>query len=379
MRRFVALSILLLPLLIACGSSDDKEAEPAELVDFEKTVSLKKSWSRSIGNGQSRLYNRIQPHIFGEHLYVAAANGEVYKLSADSGKTVWRNTLKEDLSAGIGVGCDALFVANTSGEVIALNEQNGEQLWRVAAGAEVLAAPQCDNGLVAVQTFDGRLLGLNAADGSKRWTYNAIVPVLTLRGTSTPFFYEDLVISGFANGKLVAITTDGGAVRWESRISIAQGSSEIERIADVDAPLYVDLQFLYAIGYQGNLAAIDPSNGRRLWLREASSTNALSEGFSNIYVAAANGNLQAFSKKGQGLVWEQDMLARRQLSATQTIGSYVAVGDYKGYIHLFSQVDGEPVGRLRPTSSAIRVAMLNYNDTLISYNNDGTLSAYRLP
>ncbi len=42
--------------VVGCGSNSKKELPPAELPKFEREVSLKKEWSRSIGVGQGRLY-----------------------------------------------------------------------------------------------------------------------------------------------------------------------------------------------------------------------------------------------------------------------------------------------------------------------------------
>ena len=64
------------------------------------------------------------------------------------------------------------------------------------------------------------------------WIYDRDVPVLTLRGTSTPLIYERFAIAGFGNGRVVALDIDNGSVRWEARVAIAQGRSEIDRIVD---------------------------------------------------------------------------------------------------------------------------------------------------
>ena len=81
------------------------------------------------------------------------------------------------------------------------------------------------------------------------------VPVLTLRGTGTPLIIGDNAVAGFADGKLVAINLRSGNVAWEARIAIPQGTSEIERIVDIDGSMALQGSDLYVASYQGRLAA----------------------------------------------------------------------------------------------------------------------------
>ncbi len=54
------------------------------------------------------------------------------------------------------------------------------------------------------------------------------------------------------------------------------------------------------------------------------------------------------------------------------------VGDYAGYIHLLSQVDGRFVGRTKVDGDGVRVRPLVVGDMLYVYGNGGKLVAYRL-
>jgi outer membrane protein assembly factor BamB len=55
--------------------------------------------------------------------------------------------------------------------------------------------------------------------------------------------------------------------------------------------------------------------------------------------------------------------------------SYVAVGDFEGYLHLLSQVDGRFVGRTRIDSAGLRAQPLVVGDWLYVYGNSGKLVA----
>ena len=80
-------------------------------------------------------------------------------------------------------------------------------------------------------------MGFDYDSGEVRWTYTSDVPVLTLRGTGSPMIIADNAVAGFADGKVVAVNLRSGNVAWEARVAIPQGTSEIERIVDIDGSM----------------------------------------------------------------------------------------------------------------------------------------------
>ena len=377
-KTLLALSLLF--LLGACSvfDSDEEQDVPAELISFEAEREFDKLWSRSIGNGQGAKYNRLTPAIDGQFLVAAAADGTVSRLSAEDGEQQWSISLEQTLLAGVGVGESQLLVGTVAGDIIAIDKQSGKQLWTSNVGGEVLSPPQSKKDKIFVQTVDGRMLGLSAQDGSQLWSFTNNVPVLTLRGTSTPLLFRDAVIAGFANGNVVSFNQQTGTVQWTSRVSIAKGNSEIDRIVDVDGNLLVSGNLLYASNYQGRIMAIDPNSGSRAWANETSSSGGMSTGFGNIYVSGSDGSITAFEKNGNGVRWAQTLLSNRVVTGSVTQGSYVVVADFEGYLHALSQVDGHVAGRTKLGGDGVRVDLLSAGDRIVAYANDGTLAVYRL-
>lgn len=377
-RAALALSLLAL-LLIGCSSNDTEEDRgPAPLIDFEQERRFNKVWSSSIGDGQGGIFNRLTPAIDQDLIFVASADGDVEAVTLDKGKTVWDVELDQLLVGGVGVGANIIMLGTASGEVIVLNKDDGSVLWTVEVGGEVLAAPQTNGSQVFVQTFDGQMLALDINDGKRLWSYRNTVPILSLRGTSTPLMLRDSIIAGFANGRVISFEMETGSVRWNTRVAVAKGDSEIERIIDIDGSLLENNGLIYAVSYQGKIAAIEPGSGRKIWSNEASSYVGMSQGFGNIYVSGEDGSVTAFEKNGQGARWAQTVLARRKLTGSATMNSYVVVGDVEGYLHALSQVDGHIAARTQVDSDGIQVDLQAAGELLIVYTNDGKLAAYRL-
>lgn len=360
-------------------SSDDEDPrEPAPLEDIQTEISIKKLWSTGVGSGQGKIFNRLYPALEGDTIYAAGSDGTVAALDRENGKRIWRVDLDRDVSGAVGVGGGKVFVGTSGGVLIALDSATGEVVWESILNGEILAPAQSDGVFVVVQTYDGKLHGLSAEDGSELWLYDSNLPVLTLRGTSTPLIHEKLAIAGFANGRVQAFDISTGGVRWEARVAIAQGRSEIDRIVDVDGTLLESSGALYAVSYQGRVVSLDVTSGRKQWQEDVSSYVGLDQGFGNVYVADEEGSVIAFYKNGQGVRWENPALEYRQLSAPAVVRGYVAVGDLEGYVHFLSQADGKFVGRTKVDGDGVRGNMLVRDDVLYVLGNGGTLVALRV-
>lgn len=382
-KRLLAVQLLL--LCTACttfenwfGSTPEDTRQPAELLDVVEETRIKRLWSVGVGNGQGNGFYRLQPVLDGNRLYAAGSDGVVMAVESETGKRIWREDLDVEISGGVGIGADMVLIGSSDGAVIALSDQDGSTLWTSQLQGEILAAPQTNGRIVVVQAYDGRLHGLDATDGSKLWTYDSNLPVLTLRGTSTPIIYERFAIAAFGNGRVVALDVNTGAVRWEARVAIAQGRSEIDRIVDIDGNMLLVPPVLWAVSYQGRLAAIEVASGRKIRQEEVSSYAGLDQGFGNIYVTEESGTVIAFYRNSGGIRWEQGDLSFRQLSSPRAIKGYVAVADFRGYVHLLSQVDGRIVGRTRTDGDGVRADMLARDDVLYVFGNSGKLTALRV-
>ena len=380
-RTLVALAVLV--GLSGCETIgewfDDEDYDPTapvELTDINETVVLDKRWSRSVGNGQGEGLYRLNPLLADGVIYVVSEEGELAAFDADSGKLRWESELEIPISGGVGKYRDSLLLGGADGLVMRLSAEDGSEIWRRPVTGEVLAAPQSNGEVVVAQAYDGKLMAFDYETGEKLWTFSNDVPVLTLRGTSTPIIYNDFVIAGFADGKVIAVSLDSGSVVWEARVAIAQGRSEIERIVDIDGTMAVQGAELYVASYQGRIVALEMRAGRKLWQRNVSSVSGVSVGFGNVYVADEDGTVSAFLRNGQSIRWQNIELGYRELSRPTPIGSYVAVVDFEGYLHLLSQVDGVIVGRDRPDSDGARADMIAKGNILYVYGNSGELIAY---
>jgi len=375
-RNLLALSAVL--LLSACGlfGDDDKELEPAELIDFETKVPVKRLWSTKVGSDAEFLRVALRPVGDGNRIYAASVNGNVVALDPEKGKQVWRNKLDIGLSSGPGVGEGLVVVVAADGYVVALSAEDGTEQWRAYISGESLATPLVNDEYVVVQTVDNKLTALSVFDGSERWTLEQSTPALTMRGSTSPMQVGQSIVTGFDNGRVMAISMETGDVEWDSMLAPPSGRSDLDRLSDIDGDIAVVGQDIYASGYQGRIASLAAESGQVLWARELSTYAGVTADWNNVYSTLQNGELVALNRRSGAELWRQNALLRREPTVPVSFRTTVVVGDLEGYLHFFSNVDGEPAARVRGGKSAIVSAPLVMADRLYVQSDDGSVSAW---
>lgn len=342
---------------------------PAELVEFKPSAQPRIVWSAHVGTAEDFDFVPVAQSGF---VYAASAVGEIYKLDAINGHQIWRVNAGEKLSGGVGLGPNLVLVGTPTGYVIAC-DQAGKLLWKAKVSSEVLSAPKVADGIVVVRTGDSRIFGLDALDGSRKWVYERATPTLSLRSGAGVVLDGGAVYAGFAGGKLIALRAEDGKVVWEASVAQPKGTTEIERIADITSLPVVDGPLVYAVAYQGRIAAVDRATGHVTWNRDISSYTGISAEDARIYVSHAGGSVYALEYSSGKTFWRQGGLLNRHLSAPLPMGGVLALGDIQGYVHFLEREDGAFAARLRTEDSPImsQLTELGTNGLLVQTRNGG--------
>lgn len=380
MVRNAALAVLMAAALAGCsslsslnpfGSKPDPKTQPAPLVNLDgKAVGTKVLWSASVGSAGAFVFS---PAVAGDAVFAAAADGSIVRL--ENGRQVWRISAGQAISGGVGSDGKLVVVGTGKGAVLAFSAADGKPLWQAQVGSEVLSAPVISEGLVAVKSGDARIYGLEAADGKRRWVYQRSTPALSLRAATGLVAQPGVILSGFSGGKLAAISTNNGAAVWEVTVALPKGATELERVADVTSAPVVSGREVCAVAYQGRVGCFDAMSAQTLWARDASSFSGMDMDSRNVYVSDEKGAVLAYDRKAGASVWKQDKLANRNLSRPLAVGSYLAVGDGFGYLHLLRKDDGSFAGRVTLDGSAIATEPRRLGDAVLVQTVGGNLYA----
>jgi outer membrane protein assembly factor BamB len=384
-QLFKALLLCSLLALNACSSLSDLKstvseklfgAEPAdppsELKEIQASYTSHIDWETKLGETSRYDYT---PALDAGYVYGSNSEGDVVKVDAANGKQVWRVNVGEPVSGGVGVGGALILVGTSKGTLNAL-DFNGKLLWKSRLSSEILSVPRYFDGKVIVRTGDNHIYGIDAADGSRIWVYERSTPSLALRSSVGVVVDSGAVYAGFAGGKLVAVRADNGKLIWEANVALPKGVTEIERIADITSLPFVDGPVVYAVAYQGRIAAVDRRTGQVVWNRDISSYNGLTAEDGKIFVSHTLGSVYALDYNNGRSFWRQGDLINRRLTTPLSMGSMIAVGDLEGYIHLLSRDDGKFVGRVKLNDNAVMSIIAGSNRSqLIAETRGGDLYA----
>jgi outer membrane protein assembly factor BamB len=385
--KFIVLCIFFI-LLLCSGCSgvkdsytsfmggEDNTIPPTPLVDIEQKITISKLWERDVGDGSDKQYLKLIPVHANEKIFVAENSGEVMAFDLTSGKEIWSQDTNTRITGGPGAGNNLVTVGTGKAEVITLSADSGEILWTTRVTSEILAAPQIAGNIILARTIDGKIFGLNAENGERLWIYERSVPSLTLRGSSTPVVAGDYIIAGFDDGRLAAIELQTGKLVWETRLALGSGRSELERMVDINADPVIKDGIIYAATFQGRVAALDLQSGRILWTREISSYAGLCVDSNAVYITDDDSAVWALDRMTGVSIWKQESLMARAVTAPDTIGQMVVVGDLEGYLHWMDKGTGDFIARNKISSKKIIAPPISFDNVLYSYASDGTLAAY---
>jgi outer membrane protein assembly factor BamB len=386
MRLRIAVALLLLSLLTGCGagetiagwfSKEDKTVvPPAPLVEFQQTINTIKIWSRGTGDGTDEQYLKLSPVVANQRVYVVDTDGDLTAMDATNGDRIWSKDIDARVTGGPGYGDKMVLVGTGDGDVIAFDADNGKRLWKAEVSSEVLSAPQRSGDTVIARTVDGKIFGLDSKTGRRHWIYDRSVPPLTLRGTGTPVIKDGTVIAGFDGGRMAALDLASGRLLWETRIAAAKGTSELERLVDIDSEPVIINGVIYVASFQGQLAAVQMATGRVLWSRDISSYAGFCVDSGTVYLTDDESNVTAFDRYSGDLLWKQEKLHARAVTAPAIVGDYLVVGDVQGYLHWMSKQDGHFVARNRVSDERIIAAPVVAGRIVYVFDTDGELAAY---
>jgi len=381
--------------LAACSSTDDEidKTSPVELVDIDEKFTPKVLWERSVGEGVGDYFSRIKPIAAYNKIFSTSRNGDTYAFELESGKQVWKVDLSDVdknnsffdsskpalISGGPAAGINKIFLGSENGEIFALNEEDGSLAWQGKLKGEIIATPGIDSGVLVVNSASGILKAFNATNGEELWSIEQDIPALTLRGISSPAVASGGVIVGSADGSVSVYLLDSGQQGWTAEVGEATGSTELERVIDIDSTPLIFGDKVYIVSARGNLVALDIRSGRVLWKRQYSSFRELAISGNNIYLTDVRGHIYAIDRLNGLEKWSQLALTNRDVTGPAAVGDYVVVGDFEGYLHWLDRDSGEIVARHIVDGSGLHSTPTVVNDVLYIQSRDGDLQAIKTP
>ncbi|MGP5372464.1 outer membrane protein assembly factor BamB [Psychrobacter alimentarius] len=355
--------------------------EPVKLVQIAQPISvLQPVFSTDVGNKKASKKDPLD-------LQVGYANGQIVTASRggdltgfnSAGERVWSVQAGDQITGGVAL--DALsqtaIVSTRNGQIMAFDSTTGAKRWQQQLSGTVLTSALITNNRVILSANDGFLHGLSLQTGQPVWQFATQVPAISVRGSAAPTLLDNkTALLATADGRLHAVTTDSGLPQWSRRVGVGTGSSEVERMSDVDGTPIVDKNQLFAVSYSGQLLGIDLASRQVMFVKDMASLKALAVNNQQVIATSLDGKVAAYDRNTGEMLWESEELAYRHLTNPVMIGNYIAVGDLDGVVHLFDPASGKIVSRVE-TKGALSSLQVQ-GSRLMTQSTSGQVAIWQL-
>lgn len=368
--RALALGGMAMALSACSLFSSSKEIKPAPLETITPSLQARVAWEARVDSVKFPL----SITAVNDRFVVGGSDGVISALSAKDGTTLWRAEIGKGLSAG--VGSDGRFAAAVTRENELVVTEGDKILWRKALTTPVVTAPFVAGERVFVLTLDRAVLAFDAADGRRLWELRRPGEPLTLQQAGVIGAYQNTLLVG-QGARLAGIDPNRGLLMWEATVSNPRGTNEVERLADLVAPMGRDKDVFCARAFQSAVACINADRGNSIWSRSVGGTQGVGTDATLVVGGDASDRLTAWATRSGDVVWTADQFQNRKLSAPLVTDKSVIVGDSEGYVHFLSRDKGQTIQRLSTDSSGIAAAPVQLGDTVLIATRGGRLFALR--
>lgn len=368
--RALALGGMAMALSACSLFSSNKEIKPAALENITPSLQAHVAWEARVDSVKFPL----SITAVNDRFVVGGSDGVISAISAKDGTTLWRAEIGKGLSAG--VGSDGRFAAAVTRENELVVTEGDKILWRKALTTPVVTAPFVAGERVFVLTLDRAVLAFDAADGRRLWELRRPGEPLTLQQAGVIGAYQNTLLVG-QGPRLAGIDPNRGLLMWEATVSNPRGTNEVERLADLVAPMGRDKDVFCARAFQSAVACINAERGNSIWSRSVGGSTGLGTDATLVVGGDGSDRLTAWGTRTGDVIWTADQFQNRKLSAPLVTEKSVIVGDSEGYVHFLSRDKGQTIQRLSTDSSGIAAAPVQLGDTVLIATRGGRLFALR--
>ena len=221
---------------------------------------------------------RAPPAVSGGRVFAVSHDNRLWTLDAQTGAVQWsHNGIVEGAgilgSAAPAVEGGIVIAPFSSGELSALRVENGRTVWAdilavqgvrlgaIATFNDINGNPVIDRGIVFAIGHGGRLVAINLRTGRRVWERD-------IAGLDTPWVAGDFLYVMSADGEVVCITRERGAIVWVQALPRYEDPEDREDPIYWKGPVLVGDRLL-AAGSDGRVLALSPYDGRLLGEQDA--------------------------------------------------------------------------------------------------------------
>ena len=278
-------------------------------------ASLRVAWRTSIGFGTTREAHVTAPPIVADgRIFTLDGMGGVQASDAATGRAVWRDQFsprrgrdREAFGGGLGYADGTLYVTSGFRFVAAVDPATGLVKWRYDTVVPVHGAPNVGDGKLFAVDVNDELMAFDTSSGKLLWTYQALQEPARMLEASSPAIGSGVVVTPFASGEVVALTTLNGQQVWTDTLSETNRDNALSEIRDIAGRPVIYRGDVLAGSHSGVLASIDLHTGQRRWSLPLSTITTPWPAGDVVYATAQGGKVVCIARDSGQVYWIKDL------------------------------------------------------------------------
>lgn len=377
MLRFLFALVIALPLS-ACGGGLFQGEDSSTAVSQHVSSAIGVSWSVDVDQRRpmdAAGFSQPVVHEASSSIVVGGRDGYVHIYSM-GGMERSRITVREAVeSGGLALPNGLVVVGDIGGMLYGIDPAQSEVKWEYQLSSALVGRPVAVGDDFVLQTLDNRIYRISA-DGSKQWSYAGIGGGLGLYLNSSPLVIGQTVYGVFSNGDAVAVKSDSGDLVWRRQLLLDSDAAVLRELkAPIADPVRIDAlnmgmqqidNALMISFYQGDILVLSRLDGSQLLTQPVSVKTAPAVAGRTLYIAAADGSLQAIDMEQGTVRWTQ------QLSDGELVGPVYDNGrlwlaDDRGTVFRISE-DGQKLSTIKFAGRIDRLPVVTAQGVLVRTN-----------
>lgn len=360
-RSALALTLSTSLAASACGGATPEIVSYVDRVDRPRAADgggrLAVRWARRLAPDLEGPYlpvERTVPALDGAHdrVFAGSTTGQLWCMNG-AGTELWMYQAGGGIGAqpALSVERDTVYFGSDDGFLHALRAADGTRLWRVETRGAISRAPLVTEDVLYIATENDVIEAFDRASGEALWRYERQAPEgFYVTEHSGLTLADRRLLAGFTDGAVVALDPSDGRVLWVRDTTAdlaAQGQGDELRFTDVDTTPVAMGELVYAASFAAGLYALEASSGTVRWLRrEWTGVIGIAAGPAGQLVLTSGDSGVTLVRAEDGERLWSTPVRRGAPTMARVLGDLVVYGESEGGLVALTLGQGREVGRI---------------------------------
>lgn len=323
-----------------------------------------------------RLNYRSSPLIIKNLIIQGNSVNGIIALDKKKGLTKWKLSIKNGIESSLYTNGENIFFGANDGYFYSVKAKSGSIQWKKNLNSEGFGPALLHKGILYFISGEDILYALDEKTGKRLWLYKnteSSSSFFSIRGSTQPFVFHNLLYVGFKTGHLVALDRETGRFKWRQILS------SVKDFKDVDSNPIVQNKRLYAASYNGGLYCLEAKTGKKIWsIDEGSHAGVTLSSSELLYYSTANGKVLAIDKNSGKIIWTYK-LAKGIATQPTLFRGLLFFGESSGSLKALDAKNGQFVQEFHPGLGLMAKPTIDpLTETLYFISNDANLFAIKL-